>query len=1210
MPNFRVYIDDFLTIMDALHLADPLGLRRPSSSTDYSTTMEKDKWRATVVELRNARDHDTETTRAQIYNPENFSRFPFYVQGEFEATITYAISAVNPILAQNLAESGDPDYQEYFGFPYVDDQSILCGLSCVRLGHEPNAQYIITVIRNLHAPYAERECILIADENIIHTGYQAMHGKHQEQMILESDIPSYLETKIGSPKVSSLVNNIFDETGHISEERYKQLSNRMAHRNVDNRDVLRTQMPKIIENIKQFPQKTIATIQQKYFQDKDQVGFFDALNYEEFLKFLIHTAKTQNKPTLAQAFQDQFLEFRVFQFYYEHSKHISQFAQHGIRLELLQQLHNGFIEDTDNEINQQDFTLRANQFYQGFHFNEQILRLQREIHNCEIPEIQHLANEQLKWLQAKKVTFSDLSLSKQKTYRLYLKALNEFVSASTEKTYLTLYEISPKVRANLPPVGSIVEIIANYQFREHIELLRNNLFNCQHPYIKKELIKPIRFLKKCAQNFDKKPLEEKQTILQFLIAVNEFATGASPRTLQNLIEFYASLHLPEPSPQEWQQILLPLQTARIEHLIEEKQYTFDCQGTLLVLALDIDNFQTTTWQLDPLPLYPALATQFTQLLSAELQKKHTTAAITGKILALFAANKHMIFPLQLSLQIYLNQIAQTYQNALAPNGMTDNHRHAAVLTTVKELNHYVIETLAQGLIRSSFNQKKAVLQKLDRATLNQYLIAAQDNLRQQGKALLIKNLHAQQNLPKTASETFFTHSMTLQQINAVDPTQSLATTFKSEQIHADYNYRQIQNYRCNNMSFNSSDQLPHIRIHSNALQKPEHLSLEDYINQFQQRLCQLGEASFFRYRAASMTYYVYGASDQQILATIRAVHHYNRTIEVDDNTVVSICWLQMSDLSPSNRKSGYSNFLSLWTSGMQSEIALLQEMALCYSISKSDKTQTLNLTGYQAFLHPEPTLLPDFFPSEFFALRTEGKQLRQQIQTLKTNWQSAENPQYNPDNPQDTARLSLQKLMAFDLHFDQEYVLLTQGLSLFLEEKALIHDESEAQNFVLALGYAQIFSLPTLPESLKEPFKMLISATDRRSVIVAANILNQEMYAYSVQHNNPAVLLPICQKATEAAHNATSVADIERTRAHLLTPPPTISSTAGSSQTGSRKPSPHDSPKRTIQRHAQQPAPYARNPHHLFAAGEKKDSILGEAARQKAAAFGGNKKPK
>lgn len=1210
MPNFRVYIDDFLTIMDALHLADPLGLRQPSSYTDYSTTMEKDKWRATVVELRNARDHDTETTRAQIYNPENFSRFPFYVQGEFEATITYAISAVNPILAQNRAESGDPDYQEYFGFPYVDDQGILCGLSCVRLGHEPNAQYIITVIRNLHAPYAERECILIVDESIIDTDYQAMHGKHQERTILESDIPSYLETKIGSPNVSSLVKTIFDETGHISEEKYKQLSNRMAHRNVDNRDVLRTQIPRVIENIKQFPQQTITAIQQKYFQDKDQVRFFDALNYKEFLKFLIDTAKTQNNQILVHAFQDQFLEFRVFQFYYEYSKYISQFAQHGIQSDILQELYNKFTEDTGSVISQEEFNLRANQFYQGFHFNEQIFRLQREIYNCDSPEIQHLANTQLKWLQAKKVTFFDLSLSKQKTYRLYLKALNEFVSASTEQTYRKLYELSPKVRVTLPPVESIAELVANYQLKEPIELLRTNLSNCQHPYIKKELLKPIRFLKNATQNFNEKPLKEKQIILEFLMALNEFATGASPRTLQNLIGFYASLHLPEPSMQEQQQILLPLQAARIERLIEEKHYTFDCQGSLLVLDLDIENFQTTTWQLDPAQLYPALASQFTQLLSAELQKKHTTAAITGKILALFAANKHMIFPLQQSLQIYLNEIAQTYQNAFAPHGMSDNHRHAAVLTTVQELNHYVIEALAQGLIRSSFNQKKAVLQKLDRATLNHYLITAQDNLRQQGKALLIKNLHAQQNLPKTGRETFSTHARTLQKIYPIDPAQSLATTLKSEQIHVDYNYRQIQNYRCNNMSFNSSGLLPHIRIHSNALHKPDHLSPEDYMNQFQQRLCQIGEASFFQYRAISMTYYVYGVSDQQVLATITAVHHYNRSIEVNAHTIVSQCWLQVSDLSPASRKLGYAHFLSLWSSGMQSEIALLQEMALCHGIAKSDKTQALDLTGYQAFLHPEPTLVPNVFLSEFFALRTEGKQLRQQIQTLKTSWQSASNPQYNPDNLQDTARLSLQKLMAFDLHFDQEYVLLTQGLSLFLEDKSLIHDESEEQNFVLALGYAQIFSLLTLPESLTEPFNMLINATDRRSVIIAANILNQEMYAYCVRHNNPAVLLPICQKATEAAHNATSVADIERTKAHLSTPPPTIDSMAGSSQTGSRKPSPHDSPKRTIQRHAQQPTSYARNPHHLFAAGEKKDSILGEAARQKAAAFGGNKKLK
>ncbi|MCX7118891.1 MAG: hypothetical protein NTZ86_03325 [Legionellales bacterium] len=1210
MSRYRKYTDNYLAILAGLRLNQEVGIDTGATSkAKYTQDVLKDKYRATVVELRDPRQYNAETAREQIYAPANYGQYPRYGQGEYDAAFSYWITTINPDLVKIYEESSDQNLKAYLAVPYIDDNDIPCAFSVTRFGHGSTAQFFITLVRNTHAPYEEREVVFIAHNDIMKTSYYAaMHGAHNEEEIAENRIMPFLRLKIGSQNVSQLAGSLFTQEGTITEENFVQLKARIRNRNVDNRDILIPQIPRLIKIVNKINVGLAQEIQSKYTQDF--VDFFKQKRYEQLLRKVIADAKAhwQTQPKAITELQDLYLEFLIIQLHADRDDSWESFLTGGISETESAALLDRFKKVAPQARNTEAFAEKINQFYRNIHYTMLITKLMHTIHDCESKLVRDNAKSELQWIRSLSDNFLNLKPSKQKTAIAFVTQLISFTQTPNDEGYRALKKLYPKVRlepAKLENVKSNLEII---RFNQQITALKRNLKTCPHPYVKRELAKNVEFVRKILPSFQDSSIDRQISINQFLEKLNELTTQNKEFNLSTLEKHYTQLSLPIIPREERAQLLLPTNIACMQHEIEKNNYLFDTQGRILVSTLDsTQNNQPTMWSLDVATHQPVLDIQFDKLLSTALQKQ-TSAVIAGMILDLFKKSKTQTFPLQQSLQIFLNQIAQTYQKNMSPDIMSDETREAALLATMRTVNVAVIQSLAQSLVKASINSRGAVLlRKLSKETLNTALIEAQETLREQGKATLIQNLREQLQNQAAATPSL---ENALNPIVCFDITPSLATEITSMQIESEeYSCRQIKTFRFAASDFVPRRETNHVRIHSNALGVPEDLSAIAYQTQFSQRLSQIARTYTFR-NETPVTYYLYGASSEQIQQSIAVIHNFNRRIKTPGE-IVPLCWLQTYNLSEPGIPLGAPLFTNT-----TSEITLLFEMTLCYQISTVDTGTQLNLVPYRSFLNPAPSFFGDFLRSTLFASSSEGKQTRRQITELKNTWQQAANSETDLSTQASVAK-ALQKLLAFDLHYAPEHALLIQALSLTIQKTSILNDESAAQQATtLALGHAQIFDLATLPTEIQVPLNTLLRATEKRTTIQAAKLLSTAMEDYCAQHQNTAGMLPIYQKATEAAHEATSPEDIARTKAHLLTPPEPSKPAVKISTRQTNSPPSSTHRKKTVPRlhdPEQSATSLGQGSHGLFAISEERskqpESISKKAGRNKAAAFNQRRTP-
>ncbi len=1206
MSRYRKYTDNYLAILEGLHLTEernsrPLIDTRACTKPYYTQEVLKDKYRATVVELRDPMQYNAETTREQIYAPANYDQYPRYGQGEYDAAFSYWITNINPDLVKIYEESSDPTLKAYFAVPYIDDKGIPCAFSVTRFGHGSTAQFFITLVRNTHAPYEEREVTFIGHNDIMKNSYYAaMHDAHGEEEIDENCIMRSLRLKIGSKNVSQLLGSLFTQDGTITEENFVQLKARIRHRNLDNRDIFTPQIPRLIQIVNKINVGLAQQIQSIYKQDF--VDFFKQESYEELLRNVIAHAKYR-KPKQSKAItelQDLYLEFLIIQLHADRDNSRESFLTGGISETESAALLSRFETVAPKVPNTAAFAEKINQFYRNTHYTMLINKLEHAIHDCESTLVRDNATSELQWMRRLSDNFLNLKPSRQKTAIAFATQLISFTETPNDKGYRALLKLYSKVSldpAKLENLQSNLEII---RFNQQITALQQNLKTCPHPYVQRELAKNVNFVKKILPSFQDSSIDDQISINQFLEKLNELTTENTEFNLCTLEKHYTRLSLPIIPREERAQLLLPTNIAYMQHEIEKNNYLFDTQGRILVSTLDsTQNNQPTMWSLDVVTHQPDLGIQFNELLSTALQKQ-TSAVITGKILDLFKINKTQIFPLQQSLQIFLNQIAQTYQKNMSPDIMSDKTREAALLATMRTVNVAVMQSLAQSLVKASINSRGTVLRKLSTEMVNNALKEAQETLRQHSKSILIDNLREQLQNQAAATPSL---ENALNPIVCFDITQSLATEITSVQIEPEYSCRQIKTFRCAASNFVPSSDTKHVRIHSNALGVPEGLSAIAYQTQFSQRLSQIARTYTFR-DETPVTYYLYDASSEQIQQSIAAIHNFNRRIKTPGE-IVPLCWLQTYNLTEPGIPLGAPLFTNT-----TSEITLLFEMTLCHQISTLDAKNKLDLEPYYSFLNPAPSLFGDFLRSTLFAASSEGKQTRRQITELKTTWQQAANLEPQPSTKASVAK-ALQKMLAFNLHYDPQHALLIQALSLTIQETSILNDESAAQQATtLALGHAQIFDLAPLPATIQVPLNTLLGATEKRTAIQAANLLSTAMQYYCAQQQNTAGMLPIYQKATEAAHEATSPEDIARTKTHLLTPPePSKPAIKISTRQPSSPPSTTHRKKAVRRSHhpEQSATSLAKSRHGLFGASKEKskqpESFLNKAGQNKAAAF-------
>lgn len=1218
MGRYRKYTDNFMAMSEALQLKlsaeNPTGMNMsPLTRENYEHDIAKDKYRATVIELRP--QHSAETTRRQIYKQEEYDHFPCYGQGEYDANAFFFIFTVNPNLAEmslnyRMEHPDDLNFKTYFGFPYIDDQGIPCGLSFYRFGHEPDAKYVITLIRNTHAPYEQREVTFICSEEIIQTAnYPSMQGTD----IAENKIFNDLRLQIKSARVTELFATLFTK-GKITEENYDKLEARVRHHNLDDSDLLRPQIAKILENVGQLDPSVAGPI--KHYIAEDSLDFFEATNYNKFLSYLVKCAQQQmpSNPNLVAAFQDLYLEYLMIQTYYNEKDGgvISNYLVNGIADVRLHSLKNTFIQNTNNQnINTQKFAKQANQFYKHIHFNKLITELENTIFASKSSEgLKHTADSHLTRLRKISTHFATYPHSQQQTILNFTRALISFVDEPNEMAYTQLYELYPKVKLDPKSLEPLQAEIEHDNFRSQMSKLRENIALCTHPYIQKEIKNNLRFLRRKSQTAS--TTAEQISINQFVKLLNEISKKDSLdiSTIEELEKFYRELGLGPLVPEQKIHLLQPISIAQMQQQIDEKNYIFDTQGHILVSPLSTgQNNQLLTYSLDVTTSHPSIATEFTELLTSALQKQ-TTARDAGRILNLFNAKKRVILPLQEFLQIYLTQMAQTYQIAMQESNLSDQAMQAAIMKSLHEINPEMITILARGLVRASNIGHFKEMLKLDTDKLNRILIEAQDDLCQHCKPILIKHLqqqfHSQSAATHTPSLPISKHEHKEKDIQSVyfDETQPFAYVIKSKHPDPDYLCSEIKTYRSQDNSFSDEDLIDHVRVQTTAFNFSQDMSDRAYQPQFQQRLTQIAGVYNFRHLEQPLIYNMYGASEEQINQNLLAVHHYNRSVRAEKNSKLPLCLLQAWNLSNPPLNMGYSLFD---LNGSISETTLMCEMALCDQVLNKDG-QSLTLDAYDNFLNSS-SILGNILSKNLFAFSADGRQMRQQIAEHKTSWKETQYPD-DVGNPKKVTVRALQKLMAFNLHYDPAQVLLVQALSLNIQDKSLLGEDEEPleQTMRLGLGYAQIFDLPTLPSDLVEPFNMLLCATDKKTAATAAKIIKDHMETYYLKHSNGATMLSITQKAIESAQNSTSVRDIASTVSALLEKPRAIKPSVITQQTQrASNPQKHSTSVSTapnITARERSISSTVKSRHRLFHEKTSEDDILQPAAKNKAAAFG------
>ncbi|MGV3740441.1 MAG: hypothetical protein ACO1N3_04030, partial [Gammaproteobacteria bacterium] len=750
-------------------------------------------------------------------------------------------------------------------------------------------------------------------------------------------------------------------------------------------------------------------------------------------------------------------------------------------------------------------------------------------------------------------------------------------------------------------------------FHKKMLKLRENITICPHPYIRKEIKKNLRFLQRNQQAFNA-DLEQIISLNKFVTLLNSISTQNSvdTNTIEELEKFYSEFGLAPISNEQKNHLLQRTPIALMHEQINEKNYIFDTQGHILVTTLRTDEKNpVVTYSLDVTTSHPKIATEFTELLTAALQKQ-TTARDAGRILNLFNAKKMAISPLQEYLQIYLTQLAQTYQIAMQESNLSDQAVQAAIMESLHEINPEIITILARGLVRASNIGHFKEMLKLDTQKLNKILSEAQDDLCQHSKSILIKHLrqqfHSQSATTNTASIPNPIHEHKEKNIQNVyfDETQPFAYEIEVKSPVPDYLCSEINVYRSQNNSFSIYDLIDHIRIQTSAFNFPEDMPDNVYQTQFQNRLTQIARTYSLRRPDRPLVYNLYGASMEQISQNLSAVHHYNRGVRAENMSKLPLCLLQAWNLSNPPLNMGYSLFD---LNGTISETTLMCEMALCDQILNKN-SQSLQFDAYDNFLN-RSSFLDNILSKNLFAFSADGRQMRRQIEEHKISWKETQYPDDVRDPQKITVR-ALQKLMAFNLHYDPVHALLVQALSLHIQDKSLLSEDEEysEQTLHLGLGHAHIFDLPQLPPNLIEPFNMLLCATDKKTAATAANIIKDHMETYYLQHSNGAALLSTTQKAIESAQNSASVRDISSTVSLLLEKPRVMKSSISAQQppraSSSQKHSRHASIASNATAQERSISSTVKSRHRLFRekTSEEKEDLLQTAAKNKAAAFG------
>ncbi len=1126
MPKYKKLSGNYEQIAEAVGMDKTIYLPPADTKRAYRRQLLVDRARDKAISF----DQTATQTKYNIYNVETHDTLKYYNQGDFTARFSelYLLhddeSSSRLVNTQDLLGGAQPKFS--FGFSYIDDQGIPCGLTVIKIVGQyldPDSnipKYAVTHIHNIHAPAKDRQVTFLCDDELLSalTQYdkkiQETPDLVQEENITEQHLFAAIQEKLGSVKISQLVKSMFtgDENAAISEQKFMQLCTRVLPYGLDNRDLKIAQFERLIKTAKKINPTTAQRLSK---EKQESVDFFEDSYYQGLLLNLISDATRTGDKHLVSETENLYLESLIAETYFKtistNEENAEKILTSGFTKQKLIDIWRKFAKDRKPNMDYSSFTQKSNQFYKQLVYHDLVDKLEVGIHYSLHPEAQHEALRLKKLFETP--AFSERPQHQQYALLKLLLQLTYFVEHAEIEQYNKLIPLYQALEVQIPAIQTVVanENLPNQtEYDLQIKELEHMIGTCKQAFVKQEMLKRLAGLK--AIQLSEFLTENQIVLVDFLTQLISFTQMPSEDSYNNLMQFYPKFGLNIPDKDKF---LQAPEFAYFNQMIANKtpkSYRFDPQARIVYDTIDHMN-RPVTLSVDISD--PAVQKKF-ETTVLEALKKETSNNENDAQLILQAytkiENKNSIVPLQQQIHIHISTLAQHYQLALAENSFDDQERLELVTQTVEEIYQESIKVFARGLYKAKPTLAQGPNPSLDINKLNEVLHEQSEHLKNKSKSILIKKIK-EKITQKRNNHTRYNATQHQPVPNAIlSPNKKLklATWIQTEHLPtAGFSCQQIKTF-----SMNASEELtaeiPRLRIQTSALMISENLSDK---TPFDERFHKGLEAvrSTYAFKNTNFTHYLFNGPYEQddnrsdnIALSLAAAHEYNRNNK-------DLCLVQAISLSNESRTLGYHR---LDWSGIGNEATLMAEMALCAQMD------TLNPADYQRFLEPPQSLLSriyrTLFKSTLFVNTHEGAKTKAQIQSLKTQWQQHQLNNIEETSPNNLLKHGLQKLMAYDLHFDSEHAVLVQTLSLALQNTdAILNVNASSHSPALVLGYTQAFDALDKFAVLKTLLGVLAQANDKQSTIASAQSIMQYLNQNCLNQQYKDAFLPMTAEEQE-----------------------------------------------------------------------------------------------
>lgn len=1129
MPKYKQLTGTYRQIMRAMGVQDDLYLDDHFTAKKYREQLEKDRARSCYISF--------ETSAAQIkqkiYDPNTFKAVQLFTQGDFYAGYSKLFFLTSEWFDKNneFSKRYGRLPQSTLSFSYIDDQGIPCAFHMIKIEGayiNPNSKqprYALTVARNTHATIDQRQVDFFCDEQLLTVTNYPTTKKTSPDLVTEQDINTNqlldaIKGKIGSEKIFQLIKrNLTENQMTMSEETWNEFSQRIQpNQNLDNCDFKRAQLDRLMDISHQINSEFTNRIVE---QSKSDVDFFEKNRYQAMLSGVI-TAASGHK-NLVIAAQDLYLECLVAEFYEKiGGDELKTTIESGFKQDKLLDLWKKFTENMSPQnigfLHYDTFIQKSHQLFKQQHYHSMLDKLDEAAHYSQYPTIQEEVIKLLAFF--KKQTFTKLRSHEQKELMSFVSQLTSFTKKPSiedfEKLipFYTLFDLRAPYLTDIIPIDKLPQ---QAQYNLLVTELQEAIDQCKQAFVQEEALKRFK-VSKDIQLSEFRP-EDQAVLMNFITEMINFTKFPGDASYNKLMQFYPKLGLKIPSRDKF---LQKPEFAYFNQMIAKKipkpyRYRFDPQGRVVYDTIDHMN-RPVTLSVDISD--PAVQKKFETTVLEALKKNNTSDKTAQLILQAYKKIEHKnnIVPLQQQVHIHINTLAQQYQLALAENSFDDQERLDLVTQTMEEIYQETIDVFARGLLYAvKSTPASGPNAELDISKLNEVLHAQSEALKNKSKDILLKKIKEIVDEKRNNHSLFNAtkHHSVPNPILSLNKKLELASWIQTQHLPtAGFSCQQIKTFAIN-ASQELTEEIPRLRIQTSALMISENMSDKPFDERFHKRLEAI--RSTYAFKKPSFTHYLFNGPYEQennrpdnIALSLSAAHEYNRKSQ-------SLCLVQAISLSNESRTLGYH--ILDW-SGIGNEATLMAEMALCAQMD------TLNTAAYQRFLAPPQSLLSRIyralFKSTLFVNTHEGAKTKAQIQSLKTQWQQHQLKNIEEISTNNLLKHGLQKLMAYDLHFDSEHAILVQTLSLALQKTdAILNIDASSHSPALVLGYTQAFDALDKLIVLKKHLDLLAQANDKPSTIASAQSILQYLNQNCINQQYQEALLPMTSEEQESIIEAT-----------------------------------------------------------------------------------------